>query len=270
MSTATKIERTRGDDGAAGATWDPVTGCSEVSEGCDHCYAKAFVERWRGIPGHPFEQGFDIRLWPDRLGLPLRWRKPKRVFLNSMSDLWHDAVPDEFIEAVWTTMFWTSAEGRPGWRKPRHTYQILTKRPDRMRIGGLVQEPGLVVAGGHPAERAGDCSVRLVHGNSFLAQVWAVMALTPQHTYQVLTKRPRALPARPGRLWRCGGGHAPGVDVRRLVSDHARRLRQLGARRRSPDRGAFSPARALAHQHHPGRVRPHNERQDRDAANLAA
>jgi protein gp37 len=87
MSTATKIEWTRGDDGTAGATWNPVTGCSEVSEGCDHCYAKTFAERWRGVPGHPFEQGFDIRLWPDRLGLPLRWRKPKRVFLNSMSDL---------------------------------------------------------------------------------------------------------------------------------------------------------------------------------------
>ena len=136
MSTATKIEWTRGDDGAAGATWNPVTGCSEVSEGCDHCYAKTFAERWRGVPGHPFEQGFDVRLWPDRLGLPLRWRNPKRVFLNSMSDLWHDAVPDEFIAAVWTTMLWTSDQARPSSRSvgsPRHTYQILTKRPGRMR-----------------------------------------------------------------------------------------------------------------------------------------
>lgn len=138
MSTTSKIEWTRGDDGAAGATWNPVTGCSEVSEGCDHCYAKTFAERWRGVPGHPFEQGFDIRLWPDRLGLPLRWRKPKRVFLNSMSDLWHDAVPDEFIAAVWTTMFRTSPDGWPGRREgassmPTHTYQILTKRPGRMR-----------------------------------------------------------------------------------------------------------------------------------------
>jgi protein gp37 len=90
-----------------------VTGCSEVSEGCDHCYAKTFAERWRGVPGHPFEQGFDIRLWPDRLVLPLRWRKPKRVFLNSMSDLWHEAVPDEFVAAVWTTMF------GPRWRAGR-------------------------------------------------------------------------------------------------------------------------------------------------------
>jgi hypothetical protein len=86
VSTATKIEWTRGDDGSAGATWNPVTGCTKVSEGCDHCYAETFAERWRGVKGHPFEQGFDIRLWPERLDLPLRWRKPRRIFLNSMSD----------------------------------------------------------------------------------------------------------------------------------------------------------------------------------------
>jgi Protein of unknown function (DUF5131) len=68
MRTATKIEWTRGDDGTAGATWNPVTGCSEVSEGCDRCDAKTFAERWRGVPGHPLEQGFEVRLWPDRLG----------------------------------------------------------------------------------------------------------------------------------------------------------------------------------------------------------
>src|SRR5215468_9407796 len=87
MSTTTRIEWTRGDDGAVGATWNPVTGCKEVSPGCDNCYARVFAERWRGIPGHPFEQGFDVRLWPGRLGLPLRWRKPRRIFVNSMSDL---------------------------------------------------------------------------------------------------------------------------------------------------------------------------------------
>lgn len=133
MSTASKIEWTRGDDGAAGATWNPVTGCVEVSEGCDLCYARVFAERWRGVPGHPFEQGFDVRLWPDRLGLPLTWRKPKRVFVNSMSDLWHDEVPDDFVAAVWATMYWTSPLGRSGHWKPRHTYQLLTKRPGRMR-----------------------------------------------------------------------------------------------------------------------------------------
>jgi protein gp37 len=71
-----------------------------VSEGCDNCYAEAFAERWRGIPGRPFEQAFDVRLWPERLTLPLRWRKPRRVFLNSMSDLWHDAVGADLIARV--------------------------------------------------------------------------------------------------------------------------------------------------------------------------
>jgi protein gp37 len=108
-----------------------------VSEGCDHCYAKTFAQRFRGVPEHPFEQGFDVRLWPGRLGLPLTWRKSRRVFLNSMSDLWHDSMPDEFVAAVWSTMFWTSSEGRPPRPhvvpKPQHTYQILTKRVGRMR-----------------------------------------------------------------------------------------------------------------------------------------
>jgi protein gp37 len=122
VSSSTKIEWTRGDDGAAGATWNPVTGCTKVSEGCDHCYAETFAERWRGIPGHPFEQGFDVRLWPERLRMPLRWRKPRRVFLNSMSDLWHDAVGADLIARVFAVM--ALAE--------RHTFQVLTKRPGRM------------------------------------------------------------------------------------------------------------------------------------------
>ena len=79
------------------ATWNPVTGCSQVSPGCAHCYAKTFAERWRGVPGHPYEQGFDLRLWPERLDAPLRWRKPKTIFVNSMSDLFHKDVPDEYI-----------------------------------------------------------------------------------------------------------------------------------------------------------------------------
>ncbi len=123
MSTATKIEWTRGDDGSAGATWNPVTGCTKVSEGCDNCYAETFAERWRGVPGHPFEQGFDVRLWPDRLGLPLRRRKPTRYFVNSMSDLWHDAVDVEFVARVFAVV--ALAE--------KHTFQVLTKRAGRMQ-----------------------------------------------------------------------------------------------------------------------------------------
>ena len=122
MSMATKIEWTRSDDGSAGSTWNPVTGCTKVSEGCDHCYAETFAERWRGVPGHPFEQGFDVRLWPERLTLPLQWRRPRRVFLNSMSDLWHEAVGADLIARVFAVI--AVAE--------RHTFQVLTKRPGRM------------------------------------------------------------------------------------------------------------------------------------------
>ena len=115
MSDDSKIEWTD-------ATWNPVTGCTEVSEGCDHCYAKTFAERWRGVVGHPYEQGFDLKLHPDRLDQPLRWRRPRRVFVNSMSDLFHDDVPDEFIERVFVVMA----------RATQHTFQVLTKRPGRM------------------------------------------------------------------------------------------------------------------------------------------
>jgi protein gp37 len=104
------------------ATWNPVTGCTEISPGCDHCYARTFSERFRGVPGHPFEQGFDLRLWAARLELPLRWRQPKMIFVNSMSDLFHEAVPDEFIHRVFQTM--VAAD----W----HIFQVLTKRPRRM------------------------------------------------------------------------------------------------------------------------------------------
>lgn len=105
------------------STWNPVRGCTPVSAGCAHCYARTFAERWRGIPGHPFEQGFDVRLVPEALDLPLHWRKPRRIFVNSMSDLFHEAVPEDFIVGVFEVMA----------RVPQHTYQVLTKRPDRMR-----------------------------------------------------------------------------------------------------------------------------------------
>jgi protein gp37 len=104
------------------ATWNPVTGCNKVSAGCKHCYAETFSERFRGVPGHPFEQGFDLRLWPGRIELPLRWRTPRRIFVNSMSDLFHERVPDAFIESIFATMRLAS------W----HRFQVLTKRPERM------------------------------------------------------------------------------------------------------------------------------------------
>lgn len=105
------------------STWNPVTGCTEVSEGCDLCYARVFAERWRGVPGHPYEQGFDLRLWPERLDRPLRWRRPRMIFVTSMGDLFHEGVPDQFIAQVFAVMAAT----------PWHTYQVLTKRHARMR-----------------------------------------------------------------------------------------------------------------------------------------
>jgi protein gp37 len=104
------------------ATWNPVRGCTQVSPGCAHCYAKAFSERFRGVPGHPFGQGFDLRLVPEKLSLPLTWKQPKLVFVNSMSDLYHEDVPIEYIQRVFEVMA----------RAPQHTFQILTKRHERL------------------------------------------------------------------------------------------------------------------------------------------
>ncbi len=104
------------------ATWNPVTGCKEVSPGCAHCYAKTFAERFRGVPGHPYENGFDLQLRPERLDQPLRWKKPRTIFVNSMSDLFHEDVPDDYIQEVFHVM--ESAE--------QHRFQVLTKRSERL------------------------------------------------------------------------------------------------------------------------------------------
>ena len=105
------------------ATWNPVRGCTKISPGCKHCYAETFAERFRGVKGHPYEQGFDLRLVPEKLAEPLRWRAPKMIFVNSMSDLFHDEVPDNYIVAVAQVMV------AARW----HTYQVLTKRSERLR-----------------------------------------------------------------------------------------------------------------------------------------
>ena len=116
MSATTKIEWTD-------ATWNPVRGCVKISPGCKHCYAETFAERFRNVPGHPYQYGFDPRLVPGKLLEPLQWPTPRTVFVNSMSDLFQDAVPDEYIAAVATIML------RANW----HTYQVLTKRADRLQ-----------------------------------------------------------------------------------------------------------------------------------------
>jgi protein gp37 len=105
------------------ATWNPVRGCTKISPGCKNCYAETFAERFRGVPGHPYELGFDLRLVPEKLNEPLKWSAPRMVFVNSMSDLFHDRVPDDYIERV--AMMMLSAN----W----HTYQVLTKRADRLQ-----------------------------------------------------------------------------------------------------------------------------------------
>ena len=104
------------------ATWNPIRGCTKISPGCAHCYAETFAERFRGVPGHPYEQGFDLRLVPAKLVDPLRWRTPKMVFVNSMSDLFHQDVPEQYIKEVVRIMRLAD------W----HTYQVLTKRSSRM------------------------------------------------------------------------------------------------------------------------------------------
>ncbi len=105
------------------ATWNPIRGCTKISPGCAHCYAETFAERFRGVARHPYQQGFDLRLVPEKLADPLRWRSPRMVFVNSMSDLFHQDVPDAYIQDVVEVML------RAEW----HTYQVLTKRSARMR-----------------------------------------------------------------------------------------------------------------------------------------
>ena len=115
MSQNSKIEWTD-------ATWNPVTGCTKISAGCANCYAEKFAERFRGVPGHPFEQGFDLKIWPQRLDWPLNWKEPRKIFVNSMSDLFHEKVSDDYIRQVFDVM------EKCDW----HQFQLLTKRADRM------------------------------------------------------------------------------------------------------------------------------------------
>src|SRR5215217_4381391 len=115
MSTHSSIEWTD-------ATWNPVRGCTKISPGCKHCYAATFAERFRGVPGHAYERGFDLRLVPEKLDEPRLWKKPRLVFVNSMSDLFHPGIPDEYIGKVANVMYEAN----------HHTYQVLTKRSERM------------------------------------------------------------------------------------------------------------------------------------------
>ncbi len=115
MATSTAIEWTE-------ETWNPVTGCSKVSAGCANCYAETMARRLQAMGAPGYDNGFDLTLMPERLTQPLRKKKPTRFFVNSMSDLFHEDVPDEYIDEIFSVMS----------RTPQHTYQILTKRAFRL------------------------------------------------------------------------------------------------------------------------------------------
>ena len=111
------------------ATWNPVTGCTKIGPGCDNCYAERFAECWRGIEGHPYEQGFDLRMWRSRLRQPALWKKPRMIFVNSMSDLFHKDVDRHHIDKVFHAM--EAAD--------HHVYQVRTKRSALMRSPRLIR-----------------------------------------------------------------------------------------------------------------------------------
>jgi protein gp37 len=174
VSTRTSIEWTRSDDGTAGRTWNPVTGCTKVSEGCGlprysgdksgGCYAENIARRFAGTPAFP--HGFAVTLHPERLDDPKRWRAASRVFVNSMSDLFHADIPDAFIAKVFATMAAT----------PQHTYQILTKRPARMRA--------LLARDGQPLLEAteDEASARSLYEAPWpLPNVWLGVSVEDQH-----------------------------------------------------------------------------------------
>lgn len=141
MAETTTIEWTRNDDGTPGRTWNPVTGCSKVSDGCTNCYAETIAERFRGHAAFP--KGFDVQIRANKVNDPLTWRKPTRVFTNSMSDLFHDEVDREWIAEIFGVM----AAAR------RHTFQLLTKRHGRMR--SLLNDPAFAHKVRHRAQGKG-------------------------------------------------------------------------------------------------------------------
>ena len=132
------------------ATWNPVSGCSKVSSGCAHCYAEAISHRfgWTTQPWAAPHAADNVRCHADRLDEPRHWRRPRRVFGNSMSDLFHDQVPDSFLDQVFAVMALT----------PRHTFQILTKRPQRMR--DYLMDPQTVVRMAYAIDRLDNPSGR--------------------------------------------------------------------------------------------------------------
>jgi protein gp37 len=141
------------------ATWNPFRGCTKISPGCKHCYAETFAERFRGVAGHPYERGFDPRFVPEALETPIRWRKPRRIFVNSMSDLFHESFTVEQIDSVFAVMQ----------ACPQHEFQILTKRPESLARWFVGAELRVYDAGRALADKLGWCHAH--EGDSWLANV---------------------------------------------------------------------------------------------------
>lgn len=122
MADKSKIEWLKDEGGIAGATWNPVTGCSPISAGCDHCYAARMANRQKAMGTRGYENGFAVTCHPERLSEPASWKKPRRIFVCSMGDLFHPDVPVDFLNRIFAAMR----------AAPQHTYMILTKRPKRL------------------------------------------------------------------------------------------------------------------------------------------
>jgi protein gp37 len=187
------------------ATWNPVTGCDKVSPGCAHCYAETFAERFRGVPGHPYEQGFDLKLWPERLSVPLRWKRPRLVFVNSMSDLFHEDIPREYIAEVFAVMQ----------QAGQHRFQILTKRHERLaELAPELPWPENVWVGVSIENR------RFVHRADYLRQVPAAVRFI---SAEPLLGRLEGLDL-DGIDWLIAGGES-GARYRRMREEWATELR---------------------------------------------
>ncbi len=204
MSLLSKIEWTD-------ATWNPVRGCTKISPGCKHCYAERFAERFRGVPGHPFELGFDLRLVPHKLGEPLRWSEPRMIFVNSMSDLFHDQVPASYISRVATTMQLAN------W----HTYQVLTKRSERLR--DMLSGPLLEVAG-EPHVWWGVSVEDRTYGIPRIADLQAAPAAVRFLSVEPLLEDVGELPLE-GISWVIVGGES-GPGARRMQEDWVLSIRE--------------------------------------------
>lgn len=171
MSGRTKIEW-------ADAVWNPVTGCTKVSEGCRNCYAERMARRLAGRLGYPADEPFRVTLHPERLAEPLRWRKPRRIFVCSMGDLFHEDVPDAFIAQVWHRMHLAQ----------EHTFLVLTKRADRMRSWvshcGDAQALGWITHNGTPPAKAyaGTGIIVGTHRAWPLANVWLGVSAEDQRS----------------------------------------------------------------------------------------